>query len=112
MAIENRKPKTQKAQQVINRLGERWHQGRAEPFPECKLGRERPTRRGGKCSACTIDAEYEVDREVSRLIDKGTFNQASACPYRVVTNQLCAIPLGPEAARARSGKLDRIDPVR
>jgi hypothetical protein len=112
VAIENRKAKTQKAQQVINRLSERWYQGRDEPFPECKLGREPRTRRGGKCSACTTKAEFEVDKEVSRLIDKRTFDQPSACPYRVVTNLLCGIPLGPEAARARGGKLDRVDPVR
>src|SRR4029077_578994 len=67
VAIENRKAKTQKAQQVINRLSERWYQGRDEPFPECKLGREPSTRRGGKCSACTIKAEFEFDGEVSRL---------------------------------------------
>jgi hypothetical protein len=112
MAIENRKAKTQETQQVINHLGERWHQGRAKPFPECKLGREPGRRRGGKCSACTITAEFEVDKEVSRLIDKGTFDQPVVCPYRVVTNLLCAMLLGPEAARARGRKLDRIDPIR
>ena len=112
MAIENRKAKTQKAQQVINRLSERWYQGRDEPFPECKLGREPRTRRGGKCSACTIKAEFEFDGEVSRLIDRGTFDRPLACPYRVVTNLLCAMIIGPEAARARAGKLARVDPVR
>jgi hypothetical protein len=110
VAIENRKAKTQKAQQVINRLSERWYQGR--DVPECKLGREPRTRRGGKCSACTIKAEFEVDKEVSRLIDKGIFDQPVACPYRVVTNHLCGITLGPEAARAGGRKLDRIDPIR
>jgi hypothetical protein len=112
VAIENKKAKTQKAQQVINRLSERWYQGRDEPFPECKLGREPRTRRGGKCSACTTKAEFEVDKEVSRLIDRGTFDRPLACPYRVVTNLLCAMTIGPEAARARGGKLDRVDPVR
>jgi hypothetical protein len=111
VAIENRKAKTQKAQQVINRLSERWYQGRDEPFPECKLGREPSTRRGGKCSACTIKAEFEFDGEVSRLIDRGTFDRPLACPYRVVTNLLCAMTIGPEAARARAGKLARVDPV-
>jgi hypothetical protein len=110
VAIENRKAKTQKAQQVINRLSERWYQGR--DVPECELGRELRTRRGGKCSACTTKAEFEVDREVSRLIDKGTFDRPLACPYRVVTNLLCAMIIGPEAARARAGKLARVDPVR
>jgi hypothetical protein len=110
VAIENREAKTQKAQQVINRLSERWYQGR--DVPGCKLGREPRTRRGGKCSACTTKAEFEVDKEVSRLIDRGTFDRPSACPYRVVTNLLCAMTIGPEAARARGGKLDRVDPVR
>jgi hypothetical protein len=113
MTIEDKKAKTARTQLAIDRLGERWHQGHGEPFLECKLGREPPTRRGGACSACAIKAEFEVDKEVRRLIDKKVFDQPSACPYRVVSNWLLfGTTLGPEAARARGSKLDPVDPVR
>ena len=112
MSVENRKTKIEKTQQVVDRLGDRWLQGHGETLPECELGREPPTRRGGPCSACTIKPEFELDREITRLVAKKAFGQRSNCPYRVFSNNLLfGMTLGPEAGRARSAKPETIDPI-
>jgi hypothetical protein len=106
---ENEKTKVER-QQVIERLGERWIQGHRESLPECKLGREPPRRHSGACSACTIKPEFEIDAEVTRLINKKAFPEPSARPYRIASNQLLSqVTLGPEALRARDNKTEKLD---
>jgi hypothetical protein len=108
---ENEKAKVER-QQVIERLGERWIQGDRESLPECKLGREPPRRRSGACSACTIKPEFEIDVEVTRLINKKAFSEPSARPYRIASNQLLSqVTLGLEALRARDNKTEKLDVI-
>jgi hypothetical protein len=78
-----------KSQQVIERLAVRL----LEPSKSsvgCKLGRELPRRRGGACSACTAVREFELDREITQLVDGGIFRLPGKCPYRVIASHLVA----------------------
>jgi hypothetical protein len=112
LVIENSKAKTKKTQRVLNRLAERWREGHDKHLRQCRLGREPPSRRGGACSACKVKLEFELDKEVKRLIDKKTFHRPSACPYHVFSNNLLFyMTLGPEARRAQAGKPETIDPI-
>jgi len=104
-------------QQVIDRLaertleaGQRW--GKAGQSPaQCRLGNE-PRRRRGTCSACTVAQEFEIDWEITQLIDRAVIRRAGLCPYRVVASHLVAgLTLGPEVFRARSTGRLRVDPV-
>jgi hypothetical protein len=102
---------TASAQQVINRLAERWAKASKSSAP-CRLGREPRRCRGGGCSACTPPHEFEIDREIAQLINRGAFRRPGKCPYRVVASHLVVgLTLGPEPARARSAGLLRLDPV-
>jgi hypothetical protein len=100
--------------QAINRLGQRCLLLREQrkTTPKCTLGCEPSRRRGGKCSVCRVQQEFELDAEIARLIDEATFKRTGVCPYRVVASHLVAgLSMGPEFFRAcRAGKV-RIDPV-
>jgi hypothetical protein len=99
------------AQQVIDRLTERWAKPSRPPV-NCTLGREPPRRRGGACSACTAPQEFQLDQEVAQLINTGAFKGTGVCPYQVITSHLVAgLVFGPEAFRARSAGQYRADPV-
>jgi hypothetical protein len=80
--------------------------------PDCKLGREPPQRRGGACSACKPREDFEINREIARLINLRAFKRPGICPYRVFVSHLIArLTVGPEASRARSDGQLRVDPV-
>ena len=99
------------AQQVIDRLTERWAKPSRPPV-NCTLGREPLRRRGGACSACTAPHEFELDQEVAQLINTGAFKGTGVCPYQVITNHLVAgLIFGPETFRARGVGQYRVDPV-
>ena len=103
---------TTSAQQVIDRLTERWAAKHSRPPVNCTLGREPRRRRGGACSACTAPQEFELDQEVAQLIKTGAFKGTGVCPYQVITSHLvAALAFGPEAFRARSAGQYRVDPV-
>ena len=98
-------------QQVINRLAERSAMTGRQPV-KCKLASETLPQRGKSCSACTVRPEFELDQEVARLIDAGTFKGSSVCPYRVISSHLVAgLIISPEAVRAKSAGRYRVDPV-
>jgi len=102
---------TTSAQQVIDRLTERWAKPSRPPV-NCTLGRKPLRRRGGACSACTAPQEFELDQEVAQLINTGAFKGTGVCPYQVITSHLIAgIAFGPETFRARSAGQYRVDPV-
>jgi hypothetical protein len=102
---------TTSAQQVIDRLTERWAKPSRPPV-NCTLGREPLRRRGGACSACTAPHEFELDQEVAQLINTGAFKGTGVCPYQVITNHLVAgLIFGPETFRAQSAGQYRVDPV-
>jgi hypothetical protein len=104
---ENEKTKVER-QQVIERLGECWIQGHRSLPSE--LGREPAQRRGGGCSACTIKLGFEIDAEVTRLINKEGLCGTSACPYRIASNQLLPqVTLGLEAFGACDNKTEKVD---
>jgi hypothetical protein len=96
-------------QQVIDRLAKRRLQAGHSPA-QCRLASE-PRRRRGTCSACTVAQEFEIDREITQLIDRGAIRGAGLCPYRVVASHLVAgLTLGPEVFRARSAGRLCVDP--
>ena len=98
-------------QQVIDRLAERSAEASGASV-KCTLGRRTLGRRGGGCSACKPPREFELDREVGQLINKGAFKGTSVCPYQVITSHLVAgLVFGPEAFRAKSAGQYRVDPV-
>ena len=68
-------------QQVINSLTER---GFAVGRAPCKLGREPLSRRGGMCSVCTAQREFELDQAIAELIGVGAFRGTGVCPYRAM----------------------------
>ena len=89
-----------------------WWAAASKPSADCKLGREPPRRRGDACAACKPRPDFEVNREIARLIKFAAFKRPGLCPYRVVVSHLLAgLTLGPEAFRARSAGRLRIDPV-
>lgn len=103
-----------RAQQVIDGLGQRCLLlgKQRESTPKCRLGCEPPRRRGGKCSACRVEQEFELDAEIARLIDTATFKRTGVCPYRVVASHLVAgLSMGPEFFRARRADRFGVDPV-
>jgi len=103
---------TTSAQQVIDRLTERWAAKHSRPPVNCTLGREPRRRRGGSCSACTTPQEFELDQEVAQLIKTGAFKGTGVCPYQVITSHLvAALAFGPETFRARGVGQYRVDPV-
>jgi hypothetical protein len=98
-------------QQVIDRLLERSTEASGASV-KCTLGRRTLGRRGGGCSACKPPREFELDRAVGQLINKGAFKGTSVCPYQVITSHLVAgLIFGPEAFRAKSAGQYRVDPV-
>src|SRR5438876_5717781 len=102
---------TARAQQVIDRLAERWAKAGRSPV-NCTLGPKSRRRRGGPCSACTHPQEFEIDQAVAQLINTGAFKRAGVCPYHVVTSHLVAgLTLGPDVSRARSAGRPGVDPV-
>lgn len=102
---------TASAQQVIDRLTERWAKASRPPV-NCTLGHKPLRRRGGGCSVCTAPQEFQLDQEVAQLINTGAFKGTGVCPYQVITSHLIAgVAFGPEAFRARSAGQYRIDPV-
>lgn len=102
---------TPSAQQVIGRLAERSAKASRVPV-KCTLGRKPLPRRGGRCSACTVPREFELDRAVAQLINTGAFKGTGACPYQIITSHLVAgLIFGPEAFRAKSAGQYRVDPV-
>jgi len=46
-------------------------------FGNSKLGREPARRREGACSACKPRPDFEINREIARLIDLGAFERES-----------------------------------
>ena len=102
---------TTSAQQVIDRLTERWAKPSRPPV-NCTLGHKPVRRRGGGCSVCTARQEFELDQEVAQLIKTGAFKGTGVCPYKVITSHLIAgIAFGPETFRAQSAGQYRVDPV-
>jgi hypothetical protein len=97
-------------QLAIDRLMEQCRQSRSAP--SCKLGHELLSHRGGACSACTSQREFDLDRAVAHLINTATFKRVGMCPYQIIASHLVAgLLFGPEAFRARGVGRKRIDPV-
>jgi hypothetical protein len=97
------------AQQVINRLAERWEKSSGL---KCTLGRKPLRRRGGGCSICPAKQEFELDQAAAQLINAGVFKGTGLCPYQVITSHLVAgLVFGPETFRAKSAGQYRVDPV-
>ncbi len=102
---------TASAQQVIDRLAERWAKASRLPA-NCTLGANSRRRRGGACSGCPHPQEFEIDRAIAQFIDSAAFKRAGVCPYQVVASHLVAgLTLGPDVSRARSAGRARVDPV-
>jgi len=65
---------------------------------ECKLGREPQQRRRGKCSACSINIDLELDHAVAKLIREEVIAAPANCPHLLFTRALgFALLLGPGA---------------
>jgi hypothetical protein len=102
---------TASAQQVIDRLAERWEKAQRLPA-NCTLGAKSRRRRGGACSVCTHVQEFEIDRAIAQFIDSAAFKRVGVCPYQVVASHLVAgLTLGPDVSRARSAGRLGVDPV-
>jgi hypothetical protein len=101
---------TDRAQQVIDRLAERWAKASRSPV-NCTLGPESRRRRAGPCSACTHRQEFEIDRAITQCIAGAAFKRG-VCPYQVIASHLVAgLTLGPDVSRARSVGRPGVDPV-
>ena len=98
-------------QQVIDLLAKRWEEAARRPV-KCTLGRKPLPRRGGACSVCRAQREFELDHAIAQLINARAFKGTGACPYRVITSHLVAgVTAGPEVLRAQSVGQYRVDPV-
>lgn|SRR5262249_3977551 len=69
---------------------------------ECKLGREPQQRCSGKCSACSIKIDLELDHAVAQLIREGVIAAPANCPYLLFTRALViALLAGPGGEETR-----------
>jgi hypothetical protein len=77
---------------------------------ECKLGREPQQRCSGKCSACSINIDLELDHAIAQLIREGVIAAPANCPYLLFTRALgFALVVGPGTQEtARESERTRI----
>src|SRR6516165_3180782 len=85
---------------IWHRLWARLLQG--DIHAQCKLGREPLQRRRGKCAACSINIDLELDHAVAQLIREGVIAAPANCPYLLFTRALAfALLAGPGAEETR-----------
>src|SRR6516165_4494491 len=90
-----------------DRHGPIWHRlwarlARGNIHAECKLGREPQQRRRGRCSACSINIDLQLDHAVAELIREGVIAAPANCPYLLFTRALgFALLAGPGAEETR-----------
>jgi hypothetical protein len=71
---------------------------RGDIHAECKLGREPQQRCSGKCSACSINIDLELDHAIAQLIREGVIAAPANCPYLLFKRALgFALLTGPGA---------------